>query len=153
MALIKTTRSSARFVLELLDDIKAHILAEPKFANMATFCKLTVNGLPSCQTTGCFAGWAIMLAGLNTKKVNAYSYIGATAEKLLGSDLNYTFGRGGSQHFFNSGAGDSILRYRPGTNAYAKAMARRIDRFIRLNGGRKALATRPLDAEILAKFR
>ncbi len=151
--LIHTPKSTATTVLGLLDDIKAHILAEPKFANMRQFCENTIGGQPSCQTTGCFAGWALMLAGLNTTKVNASSFMGATAERLLGVGLKYAFGRERKYHFFNAGAGDSINRYRPGTRQYAQAMANRIDQFIRLNGGRKALANKPLDADTLARYR
>jgi hypothetical protein len=82
------------------------------------------------------------------------------AKTILGTDLNYLFrgepefasrndyDAGGVDNplydYFNWGAGDGILKLRPGTKKYAKAVCARIDRFIEANGGRDVLKARRL---------
>ncbi len=155
--LIHTPKSTATTVLGLLDDVKAAVLAEPKRANMTHYVDestiYSVADGPSCGTTGCFAGWSLMLAGLSLRKLRASGAYQELAEQLLGKDLTYVFGRTKRWGFFNAGAGDACSTTAKGTKAHAKALAARIDRFIRLNGGRKALANKPLNADLIARYR
>lgn len=146
-------RSQATTVLELLEDVKRDILAEPRRANMTTYCrsnqpnhgrKLFIpvpEETPACQTVGCFAGWVALEYGLTPYYAEAL-----TAKLILGLDLQYDFRIAGRYHlysFFDDANMDPDFRgLHTGTPAYARAVVRRINRFIEFN--REALAGRPL---------
>lgn len=153
-------QSDAQNVYDLLKDVKQAILEEPRRANMNHVA--TVVGTqalswtnprtrkalrvpaPSCGTVGCFAGWTMMLAG-QTPAQALWNWTEG-AQQVLGLGLNYRFeGTDGKSHsVFNWGQGDGILLIKPGTRAYARAIGRRIDRFIAANGGKAALSQRPI---------
>jgi hypothetical protein len=142
MLIQRIPRSNASTVLGLLEDVKAAILEEPKRANMGSFCYKSNPryGGPACGTAGCFAGWVVMLTSGDESR--DYPSWERTARQILGTDLNYRFGRNDGYHMFNAGEGDACENTVYGTLGHAKAICARIDRFIRKNGGKKALAAR-----------
>lgn len=150
--------SDATNVFDLLQDVKQAILEEPRRLNMnhvavkvesGSRLSATVKGKrvllpnPTCGTVGCFAGWTMMLAGLTPMQASMSWIEGA--QGLLGH-LNYNFTSvdGKLHSVFNWGAGDGILGMKPGTRAYARAVIKRINRFIETNGGRAVLKARPI---------
>lgn len=132
-------KSNAKTVGELLADVKAAILEEPKRANMHHYAErfTSTEGGPACGTVGCFAGWVSMLSGLSPHAARSYGSL--SAERILGGHLAYRFdgigddGRPGSFSVFNAGSGDGINKLRPGTRVYARAVVARINRFIERN--------------------
>ena len=143
-------RSCAKTALGLLGDVKRAILADPKRLDMGVYtaCRsveVYPKSAPACGTVGCFAGWVSLLSG--------GGFVGDDdhARTLLGHDLNYQTVRlpdylngletsSYTRYVFNGGSGDGISDLRSGTPAYARAVVRRIDRFIRFNY--KALCAR-----------
>lgn len=147
-------RSNAQTVYDLLQDVKQAILEEPKRVHMGFFCifgdhlqsRLQQKG-PSCGTVGCFAGWVNLLAGRSRTQIDTMS--GASqAQQILGTDLNYELPRDAHRYayetfnVFDFGFGDGISGIKYGTRAYARAVVRRINRFIAANGGKTALQKR-----------
>lgn len=161
MSLIKMVpRSDATNVYDLLQDVKQAILEEPRRANMNYFGLEVGNNqslmwigpddtyhklqAPSCGTIGCFAGWVQMLSGVCADDATRFADFGA--ESILGRDLVYSFTdeRNQTRSFFNWGAGDGLLEIKPQTRAYARAVVKRINRFIEVNGGKAVLKTKAL---------
>jgi hypothetical protein len=132
--------SRAKTALGLIQAVKRVVLADPRRVDMGTVVEDSTNPdayfggqKPACGTVGCFAGWIGVLA-----KGREWSMSGpvfGAVEKLLGPDVAFEFmGRDGIYHsVFNDGAGDSCADTTPGTKAHARAVAQRIDRFIKRN--------------------
>jgi len=81
--------SKAKTAYDLLSEIAALIVAEPKRYNQERFMAEGPNdkdtaplGFPSCGTVGCVAGWAVTLKGVRC----AYSDIQMHASSILGLD-------------------------------------------------------------------
>jgi hypothetical protein len=148
-------RSNANTVLELLDDLKEYVQRDYRVVNMGNYiCDSDPeDGGPACGTVGCFAGWTVLLAGCSNGKISERrSWVAEVAKKILGRDLCYTFGPKGRQSFFNAGRGDACGTTKPGTQAHADALVARINRFIKRNGGRKALQARVLKRQNYAEY-
>lgn len=143
--------SRARTAWGLVQDVKRRIARWPEAANMGTFCtswrpdsydgddvtptRITTNA-PTCGSAGCFAGHIAFAAGVLFGNDNK-------ARDLLGYDVDYhTVGKG-KEYVFNAGEGDRCDTTRPGTNAHARAVVARINRFARIN--EKVLRARKLE--------
>lgn len=145
--------SSAKNALELVQEVKAHILAEPLRVDMGitTDKRESKDNGPACGTVGCFAGWIALLSGKITQKEVLTGADGdkdaiTEAENLLGADIHYDLPADNDNHYGYVEAFDSghdIAHYGVGTKAYAEAVGRRIDRFIDRN--RAALKARKLN--------
>jgi len=158
MLIKQVPRSDATNVYDLLQDVKQAILEEPRRVDMNFVAyvddrtrqwtnprtgRKEVMPAPSCGTVGCFAGWTMLLAGMTPGQAGS-KWTGG-AKDILGP-LNYKFtgSDGALCDVFNWGAGDGILSMKPGTRAYARAVCKRIDRFITANGGKAVLKSRPI---------
>jgi len=158
-------QSDATNVYDLLQDVKRAILEEPKRLNMGFYASFGRFGPkePACGTVGCFAGWVSILSQaerLGREKTRGSRFpaletrisfdADTLAKRILGKDLYYMLPAAlpyvGEVIFdvFNQGEGDGIDCLTPGTRAYARAVVRRINRFIAANGGRTVLSKRPL---------
>lgn len=128
-------RSKAKTAWGLLRDVRKAILEEPKRANMRTSIadRHPHEGGPACGTVGCIAGWTTILAGKDHDFQNTIR----RARMILGQTLDYyTVGRGDTifgRDVFNSGEGDRCQNTRPGTQAHADAVVKRLDKFMRIN--------------------
>lgn len=169
-------RSKAKTAWGLLQETKRVMRQEPKRVDMGCFVgrvNPTENlSAPACGTVGCFAGWVGLLAlGHRNPTLGDYYEDGrmvrhewddSTVKALLGPDrthvspedrtpemLDYDLRSGDS--VFNAGEGDGINRYDAGTQPYANAVIRRIDRFMRRNAA--ALKRRKLTPAVLRKAR
>jgi hypothetical protein len=131
--------SRAKTAYGLVQDVKRAILAEPKRANMGVFegSVKPENGGPACGTVGCFAGWVCLLRGeshsMNASDLAARILSGRPDHENGGIRFHFD-GSYGPAHFFNSGPGDGCNATNPGTKAHARAVAARINRFLKLNG-------------------
>lgn len=120
--------------VKMLRRVKNHILREPKRLNMRRFAYNSIRGRmsPSCGTVGCIAGWTCLLdyvdkhGKLPEKSVDSlegyWNYFGKAC-RVLGmrdsrlSDLFYRY--------------PYIRGLKHGTKPYAKAVASRIEKFIK----------------------
>lgn len=131
--------SRARTAYGFLRDVQRTILADHQSADMTTVCMWASDVdeddmlRPACGVVGCFAGW-VNLKSLGRELTLQQSGV-QNARNFLGSTLNYSFGGpdGDSYYVFNAGSGDRCETTKPGTKAHARAVARRIDGFIKRN--------------------
>lgn len=114
--------------VELLQKVKAKILAEPKAINMETWiCESTRTPY---KTVACIAGWASLLSGVKVGNDDLVRNHAAKKLKLsspLGFRLFYPAAWPNDLHF-------ALLDCNPGTKKYASIVAARIDRFIETDG-------------------
>lgn len=125
---------------ELLRRIKVLVLEEPRRMNMRSWITafegrirvrrnrfgLQGHELPVCGTVGCIAGWGATLLrkpGESPKTATARSRMA----KLLGHRLS---GGYWTDHDLFDPYLDDLLGTEPGTEAHAKAVAKRIDRYL-----------------------
>lgn len=147
MLIKQIPQSDATNVFDLLQDVKATILEEPKRVRMTCYQRTVPpaeNG-PSCGTVGCFAGWCLMLSGMMEHARRSNDTFSRFTQKVLGNDLKYVFN---GHHYFNAGSGDGLMPMHPGTRAYARKVAARINRFIADNGGKKVLSGRSVNRSV-----
>jgi hypothetical protein len=138
----------------LLRKISALVLEEPRRVNMRRWIssfagrKLAdaLHGkydgdLPACGTVGCIAGWGAILL-----RQPHQTPLADTAANRMSDLLAYTnAGDWGSYETVGAlfdGDGADIGRTRPGTLCHAKAVARRIDKYIKAH---PELETRVID--------
>lgn len=143
--------STAKTAWGFLRDVQKAILNEPRRANMSCYVRQTSEcegeTAPACGTVGCFAGWISLLAGTNPSNDYVRHNAEIIAENLLGRDLNYELRRRVPSesaishrnedrktfYVFNSGGGDGCQNTSYQTPGHAKAVVRRIERFMRQN--------------------
>lgn len=144
MALKALPRSKAKTAWGLMADVKRAILAEPKRADMTSVIGYLAptEGGPACGTVGCVAGWVAVLGRKypSPYEIEMSNAVGV-ARALLGEVNYFTVGQYG-HYVFNAGAGDACDTTNPNTPAHARAVAKRIDKFMRVN--EKALKARKL---------
>lgn len=138
-------RSTAKTALGLLGDVKRQVLAEPTSVDMLDIAYHVGNGTP-CGTAGCIAGWCCLLT-LPRERVLYSGRVPFGSRMLLASRL---LGQPDTSHgweaatpyesdvdnFFDAGTSDGISKLTPGTKQYARAVARRIDRFVKKHRAR-----------------
>lgn len=120
MATTQIPKSKAKNAYELLSEVRALIVAEPKRYDQTTFIyraddRFLDLEMPSCGTVGCVAGWVATLKG--PRKFD-YEDTHTIAERILGVDC---------YELFNGGA--IRVSAEPQTAAHAKAGAAHIRRF------------------------
>lgn len=139
--------STAKTAWGLLQDVKRAILNEPKRARMTCYVRTGVTPMydadaPACGTVGCFAGWISLLADANPRSRYVQNNADDIAMNLLGRNLNYELRRArptlygdnnSTFHVFNAGQGDGCGTTIPQTKAHARAVVRRISRFMKQN--------------------
>lgn len=116
--------------VELLEQVKAHILAEPRRINMddwqTELDEVDKHLRPACGTIACIAGWACVL-GIGTRvRGNDIEW---AAEEVLGLD------DGGPLFFVDDWPSEfevALRRETKGTLGYAEVVAARIDYFIKV---------------------
>lgn len=129
---------------ELCQELKVVVREEWRRVSMRhiqSIVDVQASNAPACGVVGCLAGWGMALRKIAS---NAISQEWDEAMKmLLGPDVDYnTVGPSGGIHVFNDGHGDECSTTTPGTRAHARAVVKRLDRFMRLN--EKALKARIL---------
>lgn len=134
---------------ELCREIRQVVREEWRRVNMRKVQETVTPGkptAPACGVVGCLAGW-----GLTLRHVDFLQEEGMHDEQLmqlLGRDVQYEFPTDAltayqsTFHVFNDGRGDACSRTKPGTRAHARAVVKRLDRFMALN--EKALKARIL---------
>lgn len=134
--------------VDLLEEVKHHILEEPKRLNMRWFGVrvefndvVALDRFPACGTVACIAGWAIILSKPGLAKDGA-SFVEAmrSAEESGAVLLGITLGK--AQRLFYTVEWPWAERWAyeeaERSNDFegmAKATAQRIDSFIVENGG------------------
>lgn len=144
---------------QLLDEVVVAIVAEPKRINMKFWVMSALNlgkrakaNVPACGTVACCAGWICGLARpaivvnaaiKGDQETHAGSVV-LTAKQLLGADrFDWRYKEAVGELF--NGAGSDIDRHRPGSKAYALAVAGRIRAF--QSAWRENLMNTPVSAE------
>lgn len=125
--------SEARTGWELCEELKVVIREEWRRIAMnriQTRVAPDRKKAPACGIVGCLGGWSLTLRRIDFYTTHELFY--SQVYKLLGK-LNYDCVGPTHQNVFNGGEGDECYTTNPGTRAHARAVIKRLDRFMRLN--------------------
>lgn len=133
-------KMAATNAYQLLDEVVAAILAEPKRLDMASWVRsaehlgsfTSSSRVPACGTVACCAGWVCVLARpravVQAARTGENGHISSIAKHLLGvSDAPGGFERALDRLFVAHGA--NIMDLQWGTRRYALAVVARIRAF------------------------
>lgn len=128
--------------VERLQQIKAHILEEPRRLNMSGWIWTNQEGTdwaPPCGTMGCLAGWAMLLFDPHTARQYVQGDTDVMPEDRGAELLELEYEQAKRLFYQTHWPGDLSERYEDAAvarnyPARAQATADRIDRFIATNG-------------------